>query len=167
MLSDAFGNPLLPKKPRGVKAVSAEPDELLRARRALLRRAKASERKLAKWQIKHDGPDPKYRGLTTSTGRIGHVTNIQADTLSAHYLGENKNEVVPIKWLRYWQKINDKATEWGKDALLCFEPSNRDLVSVRLPDIHWITPDRHAELLRKEQEYDYTKATKNWSPSAP
>jgi len=92
--------------------------------------------------------------MTTSTGRIGHITQLEADTLSLHYLGENKNEIVPKKWLLYWKKINDHAVEWGKDALMRFEPSNRALVSPSLPDMHIITPERHAELLRKEQAYD-------------
>lgn len=147
MLSDFAGRPL-------EQPVKATDNEEVARKRALLRRSKRSERDLAKWQQEHDGPDPRYRGLVTSTGRIGHVTNIRADTLSRSYLGENKNEVVPVKWLRYWALICEKATEWGKEPLLRFEPSNRGAVDRKLPDMHMITPERHAELLRKERWYD-------------
>jgi hypothetical protein len=94
--------------------------------------------------------------LVTSTGRIGHVTNIQADTLSLHYLGENKNEVIPLKWLRYWDKINKRAAEWGKDPVLVLDPppDNRNAVNPNLPNLHVITPERHAELLAKERWYE-------------
>lgn len=150
MLSDPFGEPL--SKPRTV--VSAElAADVRRNRQRILRRAKDSERDFAKWLVQHDGPDTTHpKSMTTSTGRIGHVTGIQADVLSRTYLGENKHEIVPVKWLRYWQKINEKATEWGKDAVMRFDPSNT--LGKKIPEWHLITPARHAELLRKEREYD-------------
>lgn len=154
LLSDFSGKPI---KPRGVKPTSTESAEVLRAKRALLRRAKVSERDFAKWLIKHDGPDPKYRGLTTSTGRIGHITNIRADCLSMSYLGENKNAKLPAGIAGFWQLINEKAIEWGKDPILRWEPSNASDYKVAgkpLPDLHIITESRHSELLRKEQLYD-------------
>jgi hypothetical protein len=147
LLTDFKGDPI----EKAVRPLAVKPK---RSQQSILRRSKRSERDLAKWQQEHDGPDPKYKHLTTSTGRIGHITQLEADTLSKHYLGENKNEIVPKKWLLYWQKINSHAVEWGKDALLRFEPSNRDDVDHRLPDMHIITPSRHAELLRKERWYD-------------
>lgn len=84
------------------------------------------------------------------------MTNLQADMLSLHYLGENKNEIVPKKWLRYWDKINARANEWGKDAVLILDPprENRGSVNPDLPNLHIITPARHAELLAKEKFYD-------------
>jgi len=122
----------------------------------LLRRSKKSERENARWLQKYDGRDERYKHLTSSTGRIGHVTGLQADMLSLHYLGENKNEVIPVKWLRYWDKIVGRAAEWNKDALMVFDPppDSRNPVNPRLPNMHIITPERHAELLRKERIAD-------------
>jgi hypothetical protein len=127
---------------------------VLAAKRSLLRRAKRSERDFAKWLLANDAPDPKYKHLTTSTGRIGHIYALRADCLSLHYLGENKNEIVPKKWLEYWALINEKADDFGKVAILRFEPSNKSVVSKTLPDMHVITPTRHAALLEKERLWD-------------
>jgi hypothetical protein len=154
MLSDFAGRPLAP---RGVKAASDSPEEVKRAKRALLRRAKRSERDFAKWLILHDGPDPKYKHMTTSTGRIGHINQIRADCLSMTYLGENKNEKVPAKLAGWWQLICEKAIEWGKDPVLRWEAPNASDYKVAgkpLPDMHIITAERHAELLLKEKWYD-------------
>lgn len=147
MLSDAFGNPLTEK-------VVAKDPERTKAKRALLRRSKSAEREFARWLTERDGRDERLKGLTSSTGRIGHVTGIQADILSKTYLGEAKNEKFPLKWLRYWHKIVQKATEWGKDPILMILPPNRGEVDARLPALHIITPERHEELLRKEKYYD-------------
>lgn len=161
LLSDPMGRPIMTaqKRKKRKRSVSERPQKQRTSARALLDRSKRSERANAKWLQKYDGPDPRFKMLVTSTGRIGHVTNIQADMLSLHYLGENKNEIIPKKWLKYWQKINARATEWGKDAVLVLDPprENRDSVDPALPNMHIITPARHAELLRKEREYDASR----------
>lgn len=153
MLSDFKGDPLV-KKPRGVKAVSKAPSEVLRAKRALLRRAKVSERDFAKWLIKHDGADPRYRHLTSSTGRIGQIAGLQADAVSEHYLAECKNVIVPSTLAKWWQQICVKAGEWGKDPVLMWEPPNGSdwkVAGKPLPTMHIITAERHAELLSMEK----------------
>jgi len=156
MLSDSFGKPLTEKE--------VKPDaERTKSKRALLRRSKTAEREFARWLTERDGRDERLKGLTSSTGRIGHVTGIQADILSKSYLGEAKNEKFPLKWLRYWHKIVQKATEWGKDPILMILPPNRAEVDPRLPALHIITPDRHEELLRKEKAYDEMMEGKNGS----
>ena len=147
MLRDPFGKPL-------VKQESKSTDEQKKSKRALLRRSKDAEREFARWLTDKDGFDPKYRNLTSSTGRIGQITGIQADILSVHYIGEAKNEKFPLKWLRYWHKIVQKGAEWKKDSILMILPPNRGEVDPRLPALHIITPERHAELLRKEKYYD-------------
>jgi hypothetical protein len=147
MLRDPFGKPL-------VKTESQSTPEQKKSKRALLRRSKDVEREFARWLTSEDGFDEKYRNLTSSTGRIGQITGIQADILSVHYLGEAKNEKFPLKWLRYWHKIVQKSTEWRKDPILLILPPNRAEVDPKLPALHIITPERHAELLRKEKYYD-------------
>lgn len=151
LISDFAGRPLKPKPERTAD------EEALRAKRSLLRRAKRSERDFAKWLIAHDGPDPRYKHMTTSTGRIGHINQIRADCLSMTYLGENKNEKVPKRLAEWWQLICEKAIEWGKEPVLRWEPPNGADYKVAgkpLPEMHIISAARHAELLRKEREHD-------------
>ncbi len=119
-----------------------------------LRRSKDSERRLAKWLQSHDGPDPVMKpgnGIVSDTGRVGHVTALQFDAISLHYAAENKQERVPATWWKFWNKIVEKANEWGKEPLLRIEPSNEDRAGV--PIIHMITEQRHEELLRYEAAF--------------
>jgi hypothetical protein len=122
-----------------------------------LRRAKDSERDAGRWAIKHDGPDPRFRpgaGLVSTTGRVGHVTGLQFDTLSRTYAGENKHEKVPATWWKYWVQVCTKAVEHGKQPWLRVDPTNDDDVTVNgrpVPIIHMITEERHAELLAYER----------------
>jgi hypothetical protein len=95
--------------------------------------------------------------IMTSTGRIGHVTNIQADCLSRTYIAENKNEILPAKFAKYVQKIAQVAIQWGKEPVLRLDAPDpkRYMVNGKpFPVVHLITEARHGELLLKEQEYD-------------
>lgn len=152
-----------------------------------LRRAKDSERRLARWLMTNDGPDPVFKpggGIVSSTGRTGHVTAMQIDALSLHYTAENKNErmgsllwtqwnavvrdgsqivhsTLPAELGRYWLKIVQKSQEWGKAPLIRIEPSNDDIAfpnGKRVPPLHIITEDRHAELLAFERVFEEKKA---------
>lgn len=119
-----------------------------------LRRSKDSERRLAKWLITHDGPDPVMKpgnGIVSETGRVGHVTALQFDAISLHYAAENKQERVPATWWTYWKKVVEKSGEWGKEPLLRIEPTNIDKQGV--PILHLITEERHRELLAYEREH--------------
>lgn len=123
-----------------------------------LRRSKDSERRLAKWLIAYDGPDPVMKpgnGIVSETGRVGHVTALQFDALSLHYAAENKQEKVPATWWNYWLKIVQKSAEWGKNPLLRIEPTNEDrtISGMRIPNLHLITEERHKELLDYEKLY--------------
>ncbi len=122
-----------------------------------LRRSKNSERDLGKWLLKNDGPDPKWSGIASSTGRVGQITNLQFDCVSLHYAAENKQVRLPATMLKWWIQIIGVATLQGKDALLSIEPTN--VVAVHgVPKkpmrMHIITEERHSELLRKERAYD-------------
>ena len=120
-----------------------------------IKRSKQSERDGGHWLQKHDGEDPMWKHVASSTGRVGHITGLQFDMVSIHYTCENKQIKLPARFLQFWLQIVDISVTHGKDALLRIEPTNV-LVGVRkkAPVMHIITEDRHAELLRKEKEYD-------------
>src|SRR5688500_18208108 len=110
-----------------------------------LRKSKDSERTGAKWFLKHDGPDPRWAGITSSTGRVGHITNLQFDSVSLHYAMENKNVKLPIKLLNWWLQIVDVAITQGKEPVLRIEPSNEVKTALgtrrKIPAMHIITED--------------------------
>lgn len=120
-----------------------------------LRRAKQSERDLGHWLQKHDGPDPRLKGIASSTGRVGHITQMRYDVTSKTYAAENKQVKLPARILNWWLLINDVAATAGKEALLRIEPTNLPLGSrKRIPELHVITAERHAELLQAERDAD-------------
>ena len=124
------------------------------SRRTILQYSKESERRLGRWLLEHDGPDdrPGFApggGLVTSTGRVGHIHELQYDVPSKSYAAENKNVLLNKTWVEWWLKVIARAAEAGKAPLLRIEPSNKP--KGLIPDMHIITSVRHAELLRYEQ----------------
>jgi hypothetical protein len=118
-----------------------------------IKRSKQSERDLGHWLTKHDGPDARLRGIASSTGRVGHITNMRYDVTSKTYAAENKQVRLPVKLLNWWLLINDVAREQRKEALLRIDPSNLPLGSRKtIPEMHIITKERHAELLSFEED---------------
>ena len=121
-----------------------------------IKKSKQSERDLGHWLILNDGPDPRLvYGAAASTGRVGHITALQYDVASKTYAAENKNVKLPIKFVQWWMQIIDVAAREGKEPLLRIEPSNV-LVGPRkkVPEMHIITAERHAELLKYEKDYE-------------
>jgi hypothetical protein len=116
-----------------------------------LRRSKQSERDLGHWLLEHDGPDLRLKGLTTSTGRVGHLTHLRFDVISNTYAAENKQVKVPAQLAKWWLQITSIANQQGKDALLRIEPTNDPIGQHKIPDLHIITEERHAQLLDLEQ----------------
>lgn len=126
----------------------------------LVRRAKQSERDLGHWLMQHDGYDPAYRGIASpTTGRVGHVTGLQFDNVSTHYAAENKRVRLGKRFLQWWLQIVDISVDKHKDALLSIEPTNVLTPTRKIPRMHIITEERHAELLMKEQAYDNERET--------
>lgn len=126
----------------------------------LVRKAKQSERDLGHWLIKNDGYDPAYRGIASpTTGRVGHVTGLQFDNVSTHYAAENKRVRLGKRFLQWWLQIVDIAVDKRKDALLSIEPTNVLTPTRKIPRMHIITEERHAELLMKERSYDNERET--------
>jgi len=125
--------------------------------RQLQRRSKRSEREIARRMQDVDGPDPMYKNIASSTGRIGFITGMQVDAVSANYFTENKNRKIPVWLATAWLVINQKAADAGKHALLHVEPPNvpKDFlingVRQKLGTLAIITQSRHEDLIRNEK----------------
>lgn len=111
-----------------------------------LQRSKQSERDLGHYLLNHNGPDPVFKHIASSTGRVGQITDLQFDVVSLDYAAENKLVKVPKKILAWWHQIVQIADKHGKQPLLRIVPSNDG----KHPEMHIITAERHAELLDKE-----------------
>lgn len=131
-----------------------------------LRRSKQSERDAAKWLLEHDGPDPKWSHITSSTGRVGFITGLQFDAVSINYVLENKQVKVPARLFKWWLQINQIAVDRGKDALLRLEPTNIQIgvpaaLRKKVSALHIITDRHHAELLDARAERDFLQLRVN------
>ena len=115
-----------------------------------LRRSKQSERDLGHWLLEHNGPDPNFKHIASSTGRVGQITDLQFDVVSKHYAAENKLVRVPKKLLGWWEQIVRISTKHNKQPLLRIVPSNEG----KWPELHIITKERHEYLLDMEERYD-------------
>lgn len=77
------------------------------------------------------------------------------DVVSMTYAAENKQTILPAKWLAFWLKIIDVAEQHNKVPLLVIEPTNLPLGNrKRIPKWHVITEEHHAELLGLLKEYE-------------
>lgn len=127
------------------------------ATRRLQRRAKNSERDIARRMSNVDGPDPNYSKIASSTGRIGHITGIRVDAISKTYVTENKNRKLPSWFIDAWILINQRAKDFNKNALLHIEPPNMPKEiqingrAEKLDTMAVIPQTRHEELIRTEQ----------------
>lgn len=125
--------------------------------KALARRAKKSERTIAKRMLDADGPDPIFQKIATSTGRIGHITGIRIDAISKTYVTENKNRKMPTWLIAAWILINQRGTDFDKNVLLHIEPPNmpREFVvngeKHKLGTMAIITQERHEALIHHEK----------------
>ena len=110
------------------------------------RKGKRFEREVAQWLIENDGEDETF--ATTSSGRLGPNTSLQFDVPSRHYACECKHRKSVPKWLMgAWEQVIEVADEHDKEPLLTIKKNYK-------PVMHCLTEERHAELLRKEREYD-------------
>lgn len=131
--------------------------------KALGRRSKNSERSIAKRMTAIDGADPQYAKIATSTGRIGHITNIRADAISRTYLTENKNRKLPAWFTAAWLLINQRAEDFGKNALLHLDPPNMPKefplngTIRKLDTMAVITQTRHEHLIVTEKNLSEIK----------
>jgi hypothetical protein len=125
--------------------------------RRLRRRAKDSERDIAKRMVAADGPDPAFRNIASSSGRIGFITGMRVDAISRSYVTENKNRKMPTWLIDAWVLINQRSVDFQKHALLHVDPPNmpRDFViqggKRKLDTLAIITQSRHEELISNEK----------------
>lgn len=130
------------------------------SQKSLIRRSKNSERAGTKRMVEVDGPDPQYAKIATSTGRVGHITNMRIDGISLHYVTENKNRVLPAWMIAAWVLINQRAIDFDKHVLLRLDPPNMPKeypingVIKKLDTMAVITQARHEELIIKERELE-------------
>lgn len=125
--------------------------------RRLRRRAKDSERGIAKRMVASDGPDPSFSKIASSTGRIGHISGLRIDAVSRTYVTENKNRKMPTWFIAAWVLINQRGEDFNKHILLHIDPPNmpKEYLSQglkkKLDTMAVIRQSRHEELIKKEK----------------
>lgn len=135
---------------------TAKPKATL-SHKSLRRRATTSEREAVRRMVTVDGPDPAYKNITSSTGRVGHITGMQIDGISLNYVIENKNRTMPAWINKAWIQILQRAEDFNKHALLHIEPSNiaREYpvngIKKRTENMAIISQSRHESLILSEK----------------
>lgn len=130
------------------------------SQKSLHRRAKNSERNGARRLQEIDGPDPNFKNIASSTGRVGHITNMRIDGITRSYAQENKNRVLP-KWIiDAWLLLNQRGITYNKNIVLRLDPPNMpksflaEGVNRKLDTLAVITQTRHEDLIKTEQSYN-------------
>lgn len=127
------------------------------AQKSIMRRSKNAERTAATRMVAADGRDPQYDKIATSTGRVGHITNLQFDAISKTYVTEVKNRQLPGWLIKAWIQIQQRSLDFHKNALLYLEPPNAPkefvlhTVKHKSDAMAVIRQDRHEELISKEK----------------
>ncbi len=127
------------------------------SQRALGERAKRSERGTARQMTEADGPDPAFKFIASSTGRVGHITALQIDAISRSYVTENKNRVMPTWLIKAWIVINQRSVDFNKNALLLIDPPNMPKTilingkNVALSAMAIIAQARHLQLIKRDR----------------
>lgn len=127
------------------------------AQKSIMRRSKNTERTAASRMVAADGRDPQYDKIATSTGRVGHITNMQFDAISKTYVTEVKNRQLPGWLIKAWIQIQQRSIDFHKNALLYLEPPNAPKEFVLHTEKHKndamavIRQDRHEDLIQKEK----------------
>jgi len=124
-------------------------------RKSVRRRWQRVERETARDMLEADGPDPAYKNVASSTGKVGHITGMGFDAVSRTYTTEVKNKPLP-KWLIVaWIQIQQKSIDLKKNALLHIKPPNLPMYfkvngeSFRSGTMAIMTQERHLELIKQ------------------
>lgn len=150
--------------------VKAKPKATL-SQKGLIRRAKISERNISRRMQEIDGADPIYKNVTSSTGRVGHITGMQIDAISRNYVIENKNRTLPVWLNKAWIQILQRAIDFQKHALLHIEPSNIakefpvNGVKHRTDTMAVISQSRHEALILAEKTLEAVREVAQSSDS--
>jgi hypothetical protein len=128
------------------------------SQRSLQRRSKRSERSIARRMQDVDGEAPEFARIASSTGRVGHITNLRIDAVSKNYVTENKNRVLPTWLIKAWILINQRSIDFNKHALLHIDPPNMPKTiplngkHEKLDTIALLGQTWHEELLIRDQK---------------
>jgi len=123
----------------------------------IARRAKNSERNIARKMLAADGADPAFANIISSTGRVGHITGMRFDAISKSYVTEAKNRKMPTWLITAWILIQQRAVDFNKNFLLHLEPPNMPKLipinggTIKSQTMAIIGQDRHEELIKKER----------------
>jgi hypothetical protein len=104
-----------------------------------------------------DGPDPKYENITSSTGRVGHITGMRIDAISRSYVTENKNRKLPSWLIIAWTLLQQRGISFNKNILLHIDPPNMPREypiegrKEKSETMSVITSSRHEELIKNER----------------
>lgn len=117
---------------------------------------KNDERTVSRWFQENDGINSLFRRISTSSGRLGHLTHLQFDSASKSYAIEVKRRESAPAWLSgAWSQVNQVAAEQRlRPVLVIVLPEQTYIVdgkNKRVPAMHIITPERHAHLLACEK----------------
>lgn len=118
-------------------------------------RWKRRERQTAKEMQQADGPDPAFKNIASSTGKVGHLTGLRFDAVSRTYTTEDKNRPLPLWLINAWILILQKSTELKKNALLHITPPNLPVSykvngeSFKSGTMAVITQAHHLELVKE------------------
>jgi hypothetical protein len=135
------------------------------SQRNLGERAKRSERSIARNMLAADGPDPGFKHIASSTGRVGHITALQFDAVSRSYVTENKNRVMPTWLIKAWLQINQRAVDFDKDAFLHIDPPNMPKTfpingkNMPLSTMAIISETRHEYLVNRDRALSEIETT--------
>jgi len=117
-----------------------------------------AERRATKWALEHtSGLHKSVKEIATSTGRVGNYASLEIDGVFVEYSLESKSRKKLPKWLTYG--LVDQAVAASKrfknhPLLVLYSKT----LPVDYRTWHMITAERHAELLKCEQELKFRKA---------
>lgn len=125
---------------------------------------KTWERTTCRAMLEHDGPNEMFTKmrLTTSTGRLGHLVELQLDGASKSYAVECKRYATGLGMLKkWWGQVQQLADTYHLSPLLALAFPDAEFTfegkTKKLPPMHCITQDRHEYLLdcaRRCEELD-------------
>lgn len=127
-------------------------------------RWKECERQAAKFFQQYNGAVEEsnpLKKLQSSSGRIGHFTSLEFDSISKDYSIEVKRSKISGTLWKFWTKISQISIQWKNNPVLVIYPNDEvekefiyDNKKYKLSPLHIITESRHKELLLKEQQLE-------------
>ena len=142
------------------------------SQKALMSRSKRSERSIARRMQDVDGQDPAFANIASSTGRVGHITNLRFDAVSRTYATENKNRIIPGWMVKAWILVSQRASDFNKYALLHIDPPNMPKTvplngqQLKLDTLAIIGQTRHEYLIVRSHKLEKIENIVLYDPSS-